>query len=365
MTPSAALEGFLHLTETDVPLLETVLIGRDDDAPHGFWESLGILRAARMSEFSIPSRSFVAEVVLLRWHQLETLILGAPSPSSLASFSNEATVQAISRCPNLRCCKLWLSDLNAAFPAQSQLPVVELPFLHTLELRNRAYFPTASIPFILECLSAPNLRRLILGGAALEIENTHPLPRFLTVSTCLEELDVDIHSISASSLPESIRSLSDTLQRLVIRRGFSLSQPDFDDDTLDLLVPAAPGRAFCCPALNTLMIEGSRISDPALLRFITARMEMDGGSTLQKVLLHFDRRRTLELDLPLAPFMKAGLQVYIMYYPNDSSKLSPWCGMNNPYLPTSTSIISQSLAVRTLAVRDSESSYHQIESFLI
>ncbi|KAJ7762571.1 hypothetical protein B0H16DRAFT_1529247 [Mycena metata] len=355
MTPPAALEGFFHLTETDVPLLETVLIDGDKDTSHGFWGSLGILRAARMSEFSIPGRSFVAEAVPLRWHQLETLILAKPSPSSSTYFSNEAAVQAISRCPNLRCCKLWLSD-ELSHPAQSRLPMVELVFLHTLELHNSYYLPSFNIPFMLEHLSAPNLHRLTLDGAS-EVKNPHPLLHFLAVSTRLEELDLDTYSIPTSSLFESIRRLPDTMQRLVIRRsGFSLSQAaDFDDSTLDLLVPGAPDRAFCCPALKTLIIEGSRISDPALLRFILARVDSDGGSTLRKVLLHFDRRRTMELDLRLAPFMEAGLQLCIIYSPTDSSKLSPWCGMKNPYPPTR--IISQSLAART--------SGRQIGSFIV
>ncbi|KAJ7019213.1 hypothetical protein C8F04DRAFT_351278 [Mycena alexandri] len=339
--PPAALQEILDLTETDVPLLETVALKMTD--PHGVftWGSFGILRAARLSSFSMPWNAFhLLELLPLRWHQLTTLSIDGLGWGVWSGLMTEASLRAISSCPELRCCKLTVSDLTTE--PQSQHPIVELAFLHTLEVHCTA---NLTIPYFFQRLSVPALRKFILRGLADSDQcSDRSLAHFIGTLSHLEDFDIEHNIFSKAALLETLQSLPSTVKRLVISDGadmsFNGSSPiSLDDDTLALLTPADDAiPALCCPALRTLLIKDGRlISDSALLRFISTRMK--GDTPLRRVHAQFKRGRTLDLNIHLTPFMDNGLEVSIVHSLFRTpwsilGSLSPWNGLTEePYNP--------------------------------
>jgi hypothetical protein len=121
-----ALRTMSHLTERDVPMLESAII----DYPYSRaravrWEALGMLRSHRMRSFSAPADSF-RESLPLRWHQLTALKIEGRSGD--LSLTSDQILRTMSRCPELRTCKLVVtvhitmrhhspSNLNSSKPS--------------------------------------------------------------------------------------------------------------------------------------------------------------------------------------------------------------------------------------------------------
>ncbi|KAJ7162285.1 hypothetical protein C8R46DRAFT_955250 [Mycena filopes] len=337
--------GIHHLTDTDVPLLETLQIDSsvaDPAAPPTVvdfesLQSLGILRAARLSTCSIPDGFFVSPQTLpLRWEQLTTLSLaGAPSswdwdpPAGLAAG---VVLNTLSRCPALQRCTLTVKDEPPLNPPSQD--IVDLALLHTLEIYCVGNI-THIVSTLLQRLSMPVLRKFVFRGSRGTPSNGSLAP-FIALAAKLEDFEVDVNLFSKVHLLETLGSLPSTVNRLSVCHTFysplpsPLSTP-LDDDILALLTPSVGSPAICCPALKTFVVEnGGLISDAALLRFITARRD---AGTLQRVAVVFRRRRTLELDRLLASFIQTGLEVSIIHYPirTFSREFSPWKGLDDDY----------------------------------
>jgi hypothetical protein len=96
----------------------------------------------------------------------------------------------------------------------------------------------------------------------------------------------------------------------------------FDEDALAVL--ASPRL---CPALQDLSIgHGLHVSDAAVLRFVTARMQ-DSRNALQSVNIHFGRPMTLDIMPSLRVFIETGLSISLVYPPHMSLQYSPWNGL--------------------------------------
>jgi hypothetical protein len=81
-----------------------------------------------------------------------------------------------------------------------------------------------------------------------------------------------------------------------------------------------------CPALQELYMDcRSTISDAAVLRFISARMQ-DPRTTLKRVDIRFDRPMTIDIMPSLRTFIETGLDVSLIYS-SSRSKNSPWKGL--------------------------------------
>ncbi|KAJ7162273.1 hypothetical protein C8R46DRAFT_955222 [Mycena filopes] len=341
--PAAVLGEIRHLTGTDVPMLESLTINMTDSQPGiGFfdWNPYGILGGPRISSLAIPRQP----EHFSRWGQLTALSIGGGAWGNWAGLAPEGILHAIAKCPELRCCKLMVSDSPALslanWPPPEPHPTVELRFLHTLDIHCFANIDH-TIASLLPRLSVPALEKFTLSGPTGE-QSDHSLVPFITRSTKLEDFDINPHLLSKTHLLETIRSLPPTMKRLVISDPASTS---FDDDTLSLLTPSPDSAAVCCPALRTLLIkDGGLLSDAALLRFImarsAARMEAAASSTpLRRLQVEFDRQRTVDLGGPLAPFIKKGLEVSIVHsvHRSWSSVFSPWHGMpDEPFEPAET-----------------------------
>jgi hypothetical protein len=150
---------------------------------------------------------------------------------------------------------------------------------------------------------------------------------FFARSTRMESVDLDSNAFSKSSFLQNLRGLPPTLQRLGVHdrmNGWGIPSV-FDDEALAVLTPAQS-----CPALQQLFVfHGFSISDAALLRFITAKMTSESGTTLMRVDVQFDRYMLLDIFPSLQPFIETGLDVSITHLPLPTSQFSPWQGLSD------------------------------------
>ncbi|KAJ6544211.1 hypothetical protein B0H19DRAFT_1169962 [Mycena capillaripes] len=321
-TPPGELDAISHLTEADVPMLASVCLNHDVDFPFRkvALENFGMLRSSGIISFSAAGINF-RETIPLRWHQLT--VLEILDRTWAAVLTSEMAFHIISRCPELRRCKLMVCDKRATETA-SPHPTMELKFLHTFEFEGET--PSG----LLGWLSLPELRNFILRGEDVA-QHSPSVARFFGICTRLESLDIDSNSFTKSSFLETLRSLPPTIQRLSIRDGENIiDQPlPLDDDGLGILTPSPGVTAYSCPALETLTIRYCRaITDAALLRFITVRTaNQSQPQTLKRVEVHFDRPMTLDILPSLQPFIQTGLDVVITHISPFERRFSPWQGL--------------------------------------
>ncbi|KAJ7910955.1 hypothetical protein B0H13DRAFT_2011020 [Mycena leptocephala] len=287
--PPALMETISHL-EIDAPSLETVAFH------HHNYRSLP---RAQISSFSIPGGIFDSEKLPLRWDQLTTLLISGNSQSVGLEMTSAATLRAISRCPRLRHCQLMVNDSWATEPSQHL--VVELQFLHTLHLHCVGNAVTA-VSVLLEHLSLPDLRNFTFVGHMHAPGQNAPhfsFADFFARSTRMESVDLDSNAFSKSSFLQNLRAawLHDRMN------GWGIPSV-FDDEALAYL-------------------------DAALLRFITAKMTSESGTTLTRVDVQFDRYMLLDIFPSLQPFIETGLDVSITHLPLPTSRFSPWQGLSD------------------------------------
>ncbi|KAF8138033.1 hypothetical protein K438DRAFT_1880989 [Mycena galopus ATCC 62051] len=310
-TPATLLLEILSYVDIDMPLLETVTFRHQDHRPlHDInCGAFNMLRGARISSFSIPGSIFITERFPLAWNQLTTLEIGGPSWTVSRDLTVEMALRVISRCPELRCCKLVVSN----FPLTEMISVhylfVELPLVHTFAIHSISH-EYSGVTVLLNHLSLPGLRNFTYLGSS---QNPPALSDFFEGLTCLESVDIDINIFPNTSLMETLSSLPRTIQRLRVRdnRGGRGNSPRYlDDNTLEFFTSPAH-----VPALEDLFIDhGVGISEAAVLRFITARMGKT-RNTLKRVDIHFTRQMGLDSDImpSLQPFIERGLSVSLSY----------------------------------------------------
>ncbi|KAJ7162275.1 hypothetical protein C8R46DRAFT_1104087 [Mycena filopes] len=335
-TPTAVLQEMAHLTEADVPLLESVGIYPQHQFPlHEVnWGLFRMLGSERMTGFSVAGNSFAPEVLPLRWERLTVLQIEGPVWES--SMSSEAILRTVARCPALRRCKLVVNDSITAMMAELTLSPVELPSLRKLELDFGSVATT--VTRLLNCLALPDLRAFSLHGHA-DLTNSQSLARFLALATRLETLELDTNTFSKASLLDSLRALPPTVRKLTIHdishRPEVPLTPSLDDDALALLASDVDAPLPCCPALEALHLHSCcLVSDAALLRFLTVRLA-GRTPTLKRVEVQFNREETTDLThsrLLAFTLLHDDVDVEVAYLPPHTSQFSPWQGLADaPY----------------------------------
>ncbi|KAJ6465792.1 hypothetical protein C8R45DRAFT_1022399 [Mycena sanguinolenta] len=307
--PGSLLFNTMGSLDVDMPRLESAAF-YSPTIPHGQPSgSWNMLRGTRLSKLSLPGGLFVPETLPILWNQLTTLTIGGPD---LPRVTTATVLSVLSRCYQLRSCKLLISDPRNDVSGHP----IELPFLHTLAVRCKS-------AILLTRLSLPELRHFVFLGCFGEAD--YPtLTDFLTRSIRLESFEINQNAFFAPFLRESLRGLPPAVQRLRIR-GTLLGGwfQAFGDATLEFL--ATPELL---PALRHLIIDwGSHLSDAAVLQFITSRMP-----TLRCVEIQFDRDMTVDIMPDLQPFLDTGLAVSFNYASPVSLNFSPWEGLgDDPY----------------------------------
>ncbi|KAJ6465785.1 hypothetical protein C8R45DRAFT_1022386 [Mycena sanguinolenta] len=324
--PPSLIFGFVWNIHIDMPWLRSVTFHcggmlRRERTTRGIFK---MLERARPSSLSIPCGLFATVGrCALEWNQLTTLTIGGPEVSEIECTS-EMILPVISKCSELRSCKLLLCDPSSGTSGQEH-PIAELPFLHSLIIRcsgSSSVNPIVSI--LLKHLSLPQLRKFALLAFRGQDANCPTLIDFLARSIRLEHFDITDNTFLTPPLHDILRSLPTTLHRLRIR-GISPSQNPSqrraDDAALEILATSA---------LRHLIIEqGGDITDAAILQFVTARMLIPGPSTLQYVEIRFHRDMTVDIMPGLQPFLETGLDVSLKYPATPPLRSSPWEGLND------------------------------------
>ncbi|KAK6977618.1 hypothetical protein R3P38DRAFT_3123855 [Favolaschia claudopus] len=329
----SVIQGIVHLTADDTPLLESVSFTalRDHPGSDLQWPEFGMLQSPGISSFSTNATEFRSSTPL-RWHLLTELSIGGSAWES--PLDAEVILTTLARCPLLQVCKF---AVNALLILSSTLlhPTVELPLLHTLQLD----FGNLSSSCLLERLSLPDLRKFVIRG------HVDSLASFLASCTRLESLDLDAGSPDKSSLLEGLGALSDTVHHLTIRdriRPRPGPPAGLDDDALAMLsgltdVPEELSQSRCrCPSLQSLTVIGcTDISDLALQQFIEGRMALgSAGSSLKRVRAQFTRGMKEDVKPLLKRFVDAGLDLNLIYLPPPFSTYgSPWEGLEDAPSP--------------------------------
>ncbi|KAJ6594527.1 hypothetical protein B0H19DRAFT_1225651 [Mycena capillaripes] len=327
--PPLSVEATLsRLTENDVPLLNSLKIiqrpNHPNSNPDGTRWSLsqsGVLHGPSLSRFSVTGNDTNASTFPLRWNQLTTLSLMGPTWAMTQPQTCQVVLDILSRCPQLRICKVFVQSPVEALLTDS---VVECPLLHIL-LLNCSLNTSGSL---LSRLSLPDLRDFILRG---HIDHSgspstmDSLVSFFAASPHLESISIESHAFLKPTLKEFLRGLPPTIRRLQIIEPLNMWNPflgPLDDDAFAAL-ELSLDRPIHCPALQELVIVNCRqVSDEALLRFITSRVP-----TLRLVNIKFDRAMEVDILPSLQSFMEAGLKTSIFYLPTAAPQFSPWLGL--------------------------------------
>ncbi|KAJ7443021.1 hypothetical protein FB451DRAFT_1437980 [Mycena latifolia] len=298
--PLSALEIMSHLTEADVPMLKSVSINESPLRHHEDtirWDSLGFLRAPEISSFSLKGGSFNPIELPLHWGSLINL-----SITETQGFpANETALQILSRCPQLRTCRLLVH-----------------------------YPPDIAFCRLFGGVSFPQLRNLKLRGMS-DNENM-PHVGFLATAPLIEKLEITDGGFSKLFLASFLRELPPTLRELNISSDVTgYDNGSFDDEILESLSPSVDFPTPCCPGLQALEIQySSAISDEALLRFLRSR-------TLKRVVIRFNRAMELDICPELQPLVQNGLHLALTYitYNLPVPLSSPWEGLPDAPNPRS------------------------------
>ncbi|KAJ6570912.1 hypothetical protein DFH09DRAFT_411907 [Mycena vulgaris] len=333
-----ALQILRCLTAADVPMLESVTQYKRSDMVEGNfdWGLFGLLRGPRISSFGMSTCNPTLIEMPLRWDRLTAISMlralpyfGFWHPGLEATITSEKALHIISRCPELRSCRLRLDDRTAEM--QAPYAIVEHRSLQTFDLCSAS--SASTFKRLLGRLSLPNLREFTLrvsrevspdspvnNPTPTEVDNgILALGSFLAASTDLESLDLENDGFPKPSLVQLLRSFPSAVQRLRIQAHVAESDgmwvpeppPSFDDDILALFSPPPAGTA-CCPALRELYLHNPHmISDLSLLRLITSRTADAPCTALKRVWALFPREVQDDIMPDLQPFIRSGLAVYI------------------------------------------------------
>ncbi|KAJ7689577.1 hypothetical protein B0H17DRAFT_1066199 [Mycena rosella] len=324
----SVLESMSHLVEADVPMLKSIGIMQATPGLAVPWESLGFLRAPAIHSFSIAGSSFRPLELPLSWERLTDLSILEGWGSANRSLTSEMSLHLLASCPQLRICRL-IVHTGPEISTTHREPVLELSFLHTLDLQCVGPLSTTFCQ-IFPRLLFPQLRHLKLRGNIKSVyvpETVYPGSVFRAAPR-VQTIDINLQSFSKASLAHFLRGLPPTLRELNIGDtqspgGFHGFEKLLDDEILELLIPspACPAPGF--PNLQVLEIKhGCVFSDAAVLRFIKLRM-------LKRVTIAFERDMQLDILAELEPLVQNGLHLELTYHPPEVCRFSPWQGLTD------------------------------------
>ncbi|KAJ6573540.1 hypothetical protein DFH09DRAFT_1152067 [Mycena vulgaris] len=315
-----------HVTEADVPILRSANISEIHEPTAGVvrWDSLPFLRGPELYSFSIMGSSFSPLELPLRWNGLTDLSIAQRWTAGGPLLTSDLAMQLLSRSTQLQTCRLLVSD-GPDTNANSRLgePVLELPFLHTLDLQCVGTLST-TVRQLFSHLSFPQLQHFKLRGSS-DLDDSVSYSLFHTAAPRIESLDLNIELFSKQSLAAFFRGLSPTIRQIDLHefpiRWREVLPDIFDDEILTALIPSPDLPTPCCPGLQALEINYCcSFSDEALLRFIKSR-------TLERVVVRFARDMQLDILPELQALIQGGLHVDISYPPPAILQFSPWQGL--------------------------------------
>ncbi|KAJ7437756.1 hypothetical protein FB451DRAFT_1305118 [Mycena latifolia] len=330
---ASVLSPLFHLTAADVPILKSVDIrpptGDIAKGTTRWAELLGFLRGPEIRSVSIfAGTNFTPLELPLRWHRLTDLSITVFGARYLEFMTSERALQVISRCHQLGTCQFFIegdSDISSRLGE----PIIELPFLHTLELNIFRSIPSFGNE-LFSCLSLPQLRKFKLRTKFGRNHGPEPISGIScaplhAAAPGLENLDLTIRELFfKSALADYLHGLPPSLGKIAIHASVGhsriLNSAVLDDDVLESLIPS-PDFPTTCPSLQTLEINyPCCVSDDALLRLINSR------PFLKRVAMYVTRDMQ-HLRPQLQPWIQSGLDLDLIHLsiPSTTScHFSPW-----------------------------------------
>ncbi|KAJ6504014.1 hypothetical protein DFH09DRAFT_293021 [Mycena vulgaris] len=209
-------------------------------------------------------------------------------------------------------------------------PLVECAFLHTLDLRITCGL-TFAVRELFPRILFPELRHLrLFVYPSPEDRDISYTPSFFAAVPHIESLAINLDPLSRTSLIDFFRGLSPTIRKLHIEDPAPYGLRNLlDDSVLEALTPSPSSpAAHCFSGLQDLEIDGAHsFSDEAVLHFIRSGMTAGALSALKRVAIWFRREIQLDILPDLQPFINAGLQLELIYFPPIDWNFSPWDGL--------------------------------------
>ncbi|KAJ7762580.1 hypothetical protein B0H16DRAFT_1529275 [Mycena metata] len=325
---TTVLETLSGLTENDVPRLQRLVLGfPGETTPQPMFS---LLRAPRLSDFTLESAQANIQHLPIRWENLTHLSL-----RNFHTLTCPIVLQLLSSSSQLQCCSFHFNEQVALPLVDGAGSTIALPFLHSLQISSLGQVVNG-IEILFGRLLVVRLRHLHLSGhLGIGLENlessfTTHLLTFLGVSSCFETLKIDTSAFNTSSLTDLLRGLPSSTTCLRIDDGHSWGFTHrggiFDDAAMAVLTPT-PENPVSCPVLQELRIANCTFaSDAALLRFIRARLTAS-PNTLKKVMIKCDREMQVDIGQDIKPFLDDGRIRVVTRYAQPRRSFSPWQGL--------------------------------------
>ncbi|KAJ7723689.1 hypothetical protein B0H16DRAFT_333557 [Mycena metata] len=310
---SSMVPALSYLTAADVPVLKSLAIHELREFDSFQWDTLGLVRAPAISSFTFSGAYFpTLDIIPSCWNHLGELEIKE------SSMTSDIALQVLSRCPQLRTCRLSVKYESHITPR----PTVECPFLHTLELESEVCLSWI-MPQIFGRVSFSELRRLRLCGFGDgDDDNTGISYNLAAAAPSLETVAMSGDSFVNRRFKDFVHSLPRTIQK------FHLNPPiwtNLRDEMLSAFIPTPDFPDLCCPNLGELEIQQSRsVPEDVLVVFIRPRV-----GTLSRLVIHFAVHRSQGDAFPdIQSFLEAGLQIELSYLPFLEPQFSsPWNGI--------------------------------------
>jgi hypothetical protein len=210
------------------------------------------------------------------WGQLQHLTIESGPVNDGGGLTLLGVITLLGRCAQLISFCFTPNESDEAANSVS----ISMPFLQTFIVSHH-FMTLTSVSYLIEHVSMPQLREFDVPT----ISSTGPETFFLvplgTSSPHIESLTIYMASLSAQSLPETLRSFP-SLTTLVVYDNYvwgrgdqndSKFQPSSLDQLLDILTPSL--GTTICPALQELAIKYCSVLDKFTLdAFILGRIEM-------------------------------------------------------------------------------------------
>ncbi|KAJ6515545.1 hypothetical protein C8R45DRAFT_854876 [Mycena sanguinolenta] len=273
----------------------------------------------------------------LAWNRLTHLTI----QTSRGALSPHNVLVLLGRCTQL---------VSFHFTPKNDVPIesadsVSVPYLETFIIPASSFCSSSALDYLTKHLSMPQLRRFRVRTEPFARDGSIFLVSLGTRSPLIEELTLDLESLTSHSLPETLRSLPSPTTLIVYDSHNQASKHPLLAQLLACLTPGL--HRILCPALQELVVSTlvteSELQKSTLDAFIDGRLEFTSAFRrlnleIQRTQLHGYRRdvaweswvSALVSEPEIQAYLLRGLNVSVVY--KYSHRLdppsSPWEGLS-------------------------------------
>lgn len=344
--PNLYCRRFSHLTEADVPLLETAAFEITQVHPELISTSLSFLRSKSLHTAAIYNSASIASAFPFCWENLTKIFVGSSFTESGRLMLYQA-VNILRACSRLIACALEIDFAHITGPVASPTATIRLLHLETLRVTiswiGNNIIPAFSqtVGSFFSTIESPQLRRLDLTGAR-QFRHIDLMPFFERHSLRIEGVTFDTGEDQTLELVQGL-SLIALCKHLHIDESYGpdgWGSPNIKPATLNeafllrLTSPPFSSQQYLCPRLEDVDFRfsyTSDITDEAILRFILARTSLapEGVSYLKRAHFTFARLAKIDILPELQHVIDEGLALRLNY----EATADDWGGLGRVFTP--------------------------------